>query len=255
MVSRAIFRELVRTGSEHVWLDATKISDWTRFPQVFQLCRQHGIDPRREWIPVVPVAHYHCGGIRTDRWGETTCPGLFAVGECACTGLHGANRLASNSLLELMVMGRRCAQRIHAMLHALPEVQAVAIQELSQKMERVSEDWGRYAERVNRFRMYFQRYAGIIRTRSGLHWLRAWLCTEERALPGWQEVCSGEGVPWRTLQEFNWHVRVSVGKAIVEWSLARRENAGCFYLEENAGRFQEKFPEPFGEMRDTGLYT
>jgi L-aspartate oxidase len=93
-----------------MWLDATHLgADFvrSRFPSIAKACASFGIDITREWMPVHPSAHYHCGGVRTDREGRTSLPGLWAAGEVACTGLHGANRLASNSVLEGLVMGIR----------------------------------------------------------------------------------------------------------------------------------------------------
>ncbi len=111
IVARAVFNQR-RTG-HGAWLDARQTIG-ERFPElfpaVFQACQTLGIDPRREAIPVAPAAHYQIGGIDTDLEGRTAVSGLFAVGECACIGLHGANRLASNSLLEALVMGRRVAR-------------------------------------------------------------------------------------------------------------------------------------------------
>jgi L-aspartate oxidase len=95
-------------GADHVYLDAREIPEFTRrFPTITMSCRAAGIDPRRELIPVAPAAHYQCGGVVTDLHGRTDVPGLYAAGEVARTGLHGANRLASNSLLEGLVMGER----------------------------------------------------------------------------------------------------------------------------------------------------
>jgi L-aspartate oxidase len=123
VVARAVHSELKKSGQPHVWLDATGIpADHLeeRFPTILDGCRSSGIDARSQPIPVVPAAHYVCGGIWTDGDGRTTLPGLFAAGECACTGVHGANRLASNSLLEAVVFAERAASR---MVRELPFVE------------------------------------------------------------------------------------------------------------------------------------
>ena len=115
VVSRAIARRLVERGLDHLWLDATAIADFpTRFPTIWAACRDAGLDPTREWLPVAPAAHYLCGGVVTDVDGAASLPGLWACGEVACTGVHGANRLASNSLLEGLVFGHRVAAAIAA---------------------------------------------------------------------------------------------------------------------------------------------
>ena len=112
IVARAMMEEMLRSGSPYLFLDATRIEQDlpARFPTVFGACREIGIDIRTEPIPVVPCAHYFCGGILTDLHGRTSLRGLHAVGECACTGLHGANRLASTSLLEGLVWGISCGE-------------------------------------------------------------------------------------------------------------------------------------------------
>src|SRR6185295_291194 len=91
-----------------------------RFPQVFEICRRHGLDPRIEPIPVAPAAHYHMGGIAVDAAGRTSLPGLWACGEVSSTGVHGANRLASNSLLEALVFGARVAEDLRPAIPAGP---------------------------------------------------------------------------------------------------------------------------------------
>jgi L-aspartate oxidase len=108
VVARAITRRLNDRGLDHLWLDATSIDGFsTRFPTVWAVCRAAGLDPTRDWLPVAPAAHYLSGGICTDLDGATTLPGLWACGEAACSGVHGANRLASNSLLDGLVFGTR----------------------------------------------------------------------------------------------------------------------------------------------------
>jgi L-aspartate oxidase len=119
VVAKAIMREMMAAGTDHVYLDGRDLGAeaWQhRFPTIAASCREHGIDPVTELIPVVPAAHYVSGGVRTDLHGRTTVPGLYACGEAACTGVHGANRLASNSLLEGLVFAERIAAVVAAEL-------------------------------------------------------------------------------------------------------------------------------------------
>ena len=111
IVARAIDSEMKRAGTEHIYLDCRHM-DKTKFiehfPNIYEKCRSIGIDPAENMIPVAPAAHYSCGGIKVDEWGRTSINHLYACGECSSTGLHGANRLASNSLLEALVFAHRC---------------------------------------------------------------------------------------------------------------------------------------------------
>ncbi|MET9434192.1 L-aspartate oxidase [Streptomyces sp. NPDC006551] len=123
IVAKAITRRMRERGTEHMYLDARHFGAemWEhRFPTILAACRAHGIDPVTEPIPVAPAAHYASGGVRTDLRGRTTVPGLYACGEVACTGVHGANRLASNSLLEGLVFAERIAEDITARTARVP---------------------------------------------------------------------------------------------------------------------------------------
>ena len=114
VVARAIYREMTRRGEDFVYLDVTHkdpASVRSHFPNIYEKCLSIGIDITKDMIPVTPAAHYCCGGVRVDTWGETSIKRLYALGETSCTGLHGANRLASNSLIEAVVYGDQAARR------------------------------------------------------------------------------------------------------------------------------------------------
>ncbi len=163
VVARAIDFEMKRNGLDHVWLDATHLGRAfleSHFPTIDSRCRALGIDIATQPIPVVPAAHYTCGGVVTDVRGRTDLPRLYAVGETACTGLHGANRLASNSLLECVVIGRSCADEILAQdAGDLPELPAWDESRVEDADEQVviSHNW-------DELRLTMWNYVGIVRT-------------------------------------------------------------------------------------------
>ena len=126
VVARSIVYEMRKTGSDRVFLDVTHLPPrliTTRFPHIYRFCMEHGLDTAKEFIPVDPAAHYLMGGIKVNTWGETNISGLFAAGETACTGVHGANRLASNSLLEAVVFSKRVIQRTTSVYYSKGEEQ------------------------------------------------------------------------------------------------------------------------------------
>ncbi len=162
VVARAIVQEMKRTSAECLYLNVSHLpSDLlhSHFPTVTERCLSVGIDITRQPIPIVPAQHYQCGGVVTDLHGVTSIPRLYAAGEVACTGVHGANRLASNSLLEAMVFGRRAA--LHALQHAptYSSEQPVPLQKTSPET-----DSAQLASLWKQVRSLMQRNAGIVRT-------------------------------------------------------------------------------------------
>ena len=124
VVAKAIMKRMLDTGRPNMWLDARHLGRafWEkRFPTILASCERHGIDPATDLIPVAPACHYASGGVHTDLWGRSSIPGLYATGEVACSGVHGANRLASNSLLEGLVFSRRIAAVLPGELRPVAE--------------------------------------------------------------------------------------------------------------------------------------
>ncbi len=242
IVARAIDSEMKRTGSRCVFLDMrhhTKEYLEDRFPNIYQTCLQHGIDPAKEPIPVVPAAHYQCGGVRTDIHGATSLQGLYAIGEVACTGLHGANRLASNSLLEGAVLAHRAAAHVVSALPlgrsnieiTIPEWQSGDAEDVDELVV-IYHNW-------DEIRRLMWDYVSIVRTDKRLQ--RA--ATRLRNLK--QEV-----------HEFYWHFKITadllelrnlvdVAAVIVESARRRQESRGLHYTLDH--------PEKSARVEDTLL--
>ncbi len=163
IVARAIDFEMKRHGLDHVWLDATHLGEVflkEHFPTIHARCLSLGIDIARQRIPVVPAAHYTCGGITTDLDGRTDLPGLYAVGETSYTGLHGANRLASNSLLECVVIGRTCASAIVGQ----PESPTAEVPPWDESQVEDADEQVVISHNWDELRLLMWNYVGIVRT-------------------------------------------------------------------------------------------
>ena len=225
IVARAIDQEMKRSGAPHVWLDASPVGADRfpeRFPNVYQTCLRHGIDATKDFIPVVPAAHYLCGGVRTSIDSSTSLPGLYACGEVACTGLHGANRLASNSLLEAVVMADKGVGAALTYLDSLDAGQ-VSLPEwvdgdLSDSDERVV-----LTHNLDELKRALWDYVGIVRTTKRLERARARIGNLEREISEYYWFAKVD-VPLLELRNL-----VQVAELIVECALRRKESRGLHY--------------------------
>jgi L-aspartate oxidase len=222
VVTRAIHAEIAATGASNVFLDMTHLNaDYLtrRFPRIYRTCKDLGIDITKEPIPVSPAAHYIMGGVKTDLWGVTNIPGLFAAGESACTGVHGANRLASNSLLEGLVYGERAglAAARYARKHfnrssALPRFSRGAKSSHSKPSPEIS------TIRAELKKLMWEK-VGIVRNRKDL-------TAALRQLKEWSRMVQGHA-PDRSLFELENMITASL--LITRSALAREGSVGAHF--------------------------
>jgi L-aspartate oxidase len=216
IVSRAIVSEMKRTGADHVYLDVTHLPSTlvlSRFPQIYHYCLEHGADITKDLIPVAPAAHYMIGGVRVNAWGASSLNGLYAAGEVSCTGVHGANRLASNSLLEVLVFSYRIVEHTAgrgqalaaapAQRRRLAEARPGAVVSLPGKRELQELMW---------------RHTGIVRDGAGL-------AEAAGNLSAWQSA-SPEPV---VREDYELQHLVTCARLMTEAALYREESRGAHY--------------------------
>jgi L-aspartate oxidase len=230
IVARAIDSEMKRQGAPCMHLDMTKKDpDFLRkrFPNIHEVCLRFGIDMTRQPIPIVPAAHYTCGGVLTDEWGESSIENLFAIGETACTGLHGANRLASNSLLEGVVYADRAMRQVrtrheqgrlrqpHDMPAPLPEWDSGSAVPMEERIN-IDHLW-------RELRTLMWSYVGIVRTDRRIQKARARLDIIRNEVQEyyWNHLLTADLIELRNI--------TTVAELIVESAARRKESRGLHY--------------------------
>ena len=237
IVARSIVYEMEKTNADHVFIDVTHLSrslTTSRFPHIYRFCLEHGMDITKVPVPVAPAAHYMMGGVKVNTWGETNVPGLFATGETACTGVHGANRLASNSMLEVLVFSKRILEKSRSNsagtivkkpvadeFHTLPRRKMpVNVPELT----------------ASNLQSLMWDKVGIIRNRRTLTEAVQTLAAWQRALPPTTE---------RASQELS--NMVITGRLMAEAALIREESRGA--------HFRSDFPQKTAEWQHNIVFT
>jgi len=231
IVARAIDNEMKRAGTEQVYLDCRHMDTEKfihHFPNIYEKCLSIGIDVMKHMIPVAPAAHYSCGGIKTDEWGRTSIQNLYACGECASTGLHGANRLASNSLLEAMVFGHRCyldsIQQVNKLDFEprIPDWNATGTSEPSEMIL--------ITQSLKELQQIMSDYVGIVRTDTRL----------ERAMKRLDLLFSETEALYRSTklspQLCELRNLISVGYLIVKGAQFRKESRGLHFNTDHTGK-------------------
>ena len=236
VVARAIDSEMKRRGLDHVFLDISfkdQAFITSHFPMLYERCKAYGIDISKDYMPVVPAAHYTCGGIEVDIAGRTSLAGLYAIGECAHTGLHGANRLASNSLLECLVLGLTANQAIREDIKALPPL-PLRVEEWDDSRVELSDEDIFLHHNWHELRKFMWNYVGIVRN-------------DKRLLSALKRV----DLLHEEVQDYYQHFKVNrdlielrnlilIAKAIILSALKRKESRGLHYTLDYPGMIEPK---------------
>ena len=236
VVAKAITRRMHETGQPHMWLDARHFGAelWERrFPTILATCRSYGVDPVTDLIPVAPACHYASGGVRTDLWGRSNVPGLYATGEVACSGVHGANRLASNSLLEGLVFSRRIAEvlpgELRPLLPPVPDTRTAGL---------VPGGLRRDLQEIMTSRV------GVLRNADGL--------ADAAGL-----LDKLAGVRAEVVDQESWETTnlLTISTALADAAFLREETRGSHWREDFPERDDERFSGHFDALMDDGATT
>ena len=232
IVARAIDNEMKINGTEHVWLDCRHMpldAFIHHFPNIYETCKKLGIDVTQHMIPVAPAAHYSCGGIKTDEWGRTSIRNLYAAGECASTGLHGANRLASNSLLEAMVLAHRSTIDAVAQMKQLPAT-APALPDWNAKGTSEPREMILITQSLKELQQVMSDYVGIVRNNVRLERAsrRLDLLWEETEHLYRSSVISPQLMELRNM--------ITIGYLITKGASFRKESRGLHYNTDYPGK-------------------
>jgi len=242
IVARAIDYELKKTGEECVYLDISfrdrKFLE-ERFPNIYNRCMREGIDMSAEPIPVVPAAHYLCGGIITDTWGRSSISNLFVSGESACTGVHGANRLASNSLLEALVFSTRAVEYLTENIDRIRDIRIPDYPEWNKEGTFDLQEWILVQHNIEDVKRLMWDYVGIMRsdTRINTAYRRILMLAEEIHSYYKKSTITSRIIELRNL--------ATVAKLIIKGAMTRKDSVGLHYNTDH--------PEPDSELRHVVL--
>lgn len=226
IVARAIDNEMKISGKNHVCLDIRHVAASQvrkHFPNIYSRCKEYGIDITKDLIPVVPAAHYLCGGIQVDINGNSSIKNLYACGEVSCTGVHGANRLASNSLLEALVFGRRAAMNCGTRIKNIPIINPMLIPEWDDSTTTDNEEWILLAHDFKEIQSVMWDYVGIVRSNLRLNRALRRICLLEKEIENFYRR-TRITVPLLELRNI-----VTTAKLIINSALKRKESRGLHY--------------------------